>query len=156
LLLGVIREGTGITHRIFTESLLPLDQIRKKLEDSAVAPRTIVAGDPQEIPFSAETKRVLHLAAEEADRLLHNRIDTEHLLLGILREERSVAATLLVEHGLRIGKVRDDIVLLLHQQTTIPRSPDGKPDVPPSYDVHISPTTREEEQGRSAALMITG
>ena len=52
-----------------------------------------------EIPFSAETKRVLQFAAEEADRLLHNYIGTEHLLLGILREERSVAASILMEKG---------------------------------------------------------
>ena len=55
-----------------------------------------------EIPFSAETKRVLQFAAEEADRLLHNYIGTEHLLLGILREERSVAATILMEKGMRL------------------------------------------------------
>ena len=147
LLLGLIREGQAITQRIFTESHLPLEEIRKKLSGGAVAPEPIVAADPRQIPFSAETKRVLQLAAEEADRLLHNRIDAEHLLLGILREERSVAASILVEHGLRLDQVRNDIVRLLYQETTIPRSRDDRPDVPPSYDVHISPTTREEEQG---------
>jgi uncharacterized protein (TIGR03435 family) len=147
LLLGLIREGPATMNRIFTKSHLPLEEIRKKLAGGVATPEAIVAGDPPQLPFSAETKRVLHLAAEEADRLLHNRIIPEHLLLGILREERSVAASILTEHGLRLDKVRDDIVLLLHEETTIPRSRGGRPDVPPSYNVHISPTAREEEQG---------
>ena len=74
-----------------------------------------------EIPFSAETKRVLQFAAEEADRLLHNYIGTEHLLLGILREERSVAASILMEKGMRLNTVRDDIVQLLNEKTTLTR-----------------------------------
>ena len=74
-----------------------------------------------EIPFSAETKRVLQFAAEEADRLLHNYIGTEHLLLGILREERSVAATILMEKGMRLNTVREDIVALLNEKTTLTR-----------------------------------
>src|SRR5918999_480755 len=74
-----------------------------------------------EIPFSAETKRVLQFAAEEADRLLHNYIGTEHLLLGILREERSVAASILLEKGMRLNTVREDIVSLLNEKTTLTR-----------------------------------
>ena len=74
-----------------------------------------------EIPFSAETKRVLQFAAEEADRLLHNYIGTEHLLLGILREERSVAASILMEKGMRLNTVREDIVQLLNEKTTLTR-----------------------------------
>jgi len=74
-----------------------------------------------EIPFSAETKRVLQFAAEEADRLLHNYIGTEHLLLGILREERSVAASILMEKGMRLHTVREDIVQLLNEKTTLTR-----------------------------------
>ena len=73
------------------------------------------------MPFSAETKRVLQFAAEEADRLLHNYIGTEHLLLGILREERSVAASILMEKGMRLNTVREDIVQLLNEKTTLTR-----------------------------------
>ena len=75
-----------------------------------------------DIPFSAETKRVLQFAAEEADRLLHNYIGTEHLLLGILREERSVAASILDEKGMRLNTVREDIVQLLNEKTTLTRA----------------------------------
>src|ERR671927_1056722 len=71
--------------------------------------------------ISIETKRVLQYAAEEADRLLHNYIGTEHLLLGILREERSVAASILMEKGMRLHTVREDIVQLLNEKTTLTR-----------------------------------
>src|SRR5437016_12650193 len=148
LLLGLVREGKGLTSRIFAASGLSGEEIRKKIQGSTAAPEYVVAGEPDEtIPFSVETKRVLELASEEADRLLHNYVGTEHLLLGILRVERSTAASILMENGLRLRTVRDDIVLLLTEDTTLPRAPEGKPDFPPSYDVRIAPTTRREEQG---------
>src|SRR5919205_801714 len=71
--------------------------------------------------ISIETEHVLQFAAEEADRLLHNYIGTEHLLLGILREERSVAASILMEKGMRLNTVREDIVQLLNEKTTLTR-----------------------------------
>ena len=108
LLLGLIREGKGLTSRIFARSHLSLENIRKDIEGKTVFREKVSTS--VEIPFSAETKRVLQFAAEEADRLLHNYIGTEHLLLGILREERSVAASILVEKGmLRPGARLDRI-----------------------------------------------
>src|SRR4029434_10708214 len=106
LLLGLIREDKGLTSRIFARSHLSLENIRKDIEGRTVFREKVSTS--VEIPFSAETKRVLQYAAEEADRLLHNYIGTEHLLLGILREERSVAATILMENGVRTETVRRD------------------------------------------------
>src|ERR1700750_637546 len=120
LLLGLIREGKGLTSRIFARSHLSLESIRKEIEGRTVFREKVSTS--VEIPFSAETKRVLQFAAEEADRLLHNYIGTEHLLLGILREERSVAATILMEKGMRLNTVREDIVALLNEKTTLTRS----------------------------------
>ena len=105
---GLIREGKGLTSRIFARSHLSLENIRKEIEGRTVFREKVSTS--VEIPFSAETKRVLQFAAEEADRLLHNYIGTEHLLLGILREERSVAASILMEKGMRLNTVREDIV----------------------------------------------
>ena len=120
LLLGLIREGKGLTSRIFARSHLSLENIRKEIEGRTVFREKVSTS--VEIPFSAETKRVLQLAAEEADRLLHNYIGTEHLLLGILREERSVAASILMEKGMRLNAVREDIVQLLNEKTTLTRA----------------------------------
>src|SRR5687768_4210463 len=119
LLLGLIREGKGLTSRIFARSHLSLESIRKEIEGRTVFGEKVSTS--VEIPFSAETKRVLGFAAEEADRLLHNYIGTEHLLLGILREERSVAASILMEKGMRLHTVREDIVQLLNEKTTLTR-----------------------------------
>ncbi len=119
LLLGLIREGKGLTSRIFQRSHLSLDTIRKDIEGRTVFREKVSTS--VEIPFSGETKRVLQYAAEEADRLLHNYIGTEHLLLGLLREERSVAASILMEKGMRLHAVREDIVQLLNEKTTSTR-----------------------------------
>jgi ATP-dependent Clp protease ATP-binding subunit ClpC len=115
LLLGLIREGKGLTSRIFARSHLSLESIRKEIEGRTVFREKVSTS--VEIPFSGETKRVLQFAAEEADRLLHTYIGTEHLLLGILREERSVAASILYEKGMRLASVREDIVQLLNEKT---------------------------------------
>ncbi len=119
LLLGLIREGKGLTSRIFARSHLSLEGIRKDIEGRTVFREKVSTS--VEIPFSTETKRVLQFAAEEADRLLHNYVGTEHLLLGILREERAVAASILVEKGMRLSTVREDIVQLLNEKTTLTR-----------------------------------
>src|SRR4026209_1102597 len=120
LLLGLIREGKGLTSRIFARSHLSLENIRKEIEGRTVFREKVSTS--VEIPFSAETKRVLGFAAEEADRLLHNYIGTEHLLLGILREERSVAASILMEKGMRLHTVREDIVQLLNEKPPLTRT----------------------------------
>ena len=115
LLLGLIREGKGLTSRIFARSHLYLENIRKEIESRSVFREKISTS--VEIPFSAETKRVLRHAAEEADRLRHNHMGTEHLLLGILCEERSVAASILLEKGMRLNAVREDVVQLVNEKT---------------------------------------
>ena len=119
LLLGLIREGKGLTSRIFARSNLSLEHIRKQIESRTVFREKVSTS--VEIPFSGESKRLLQFAAEEADRLLHNYIGTEHLLLGILREERSVAAKILMEKGMRLNSVREHIVALLNEKTTVTR-----------------------------------
>ena len=119
LLLGLIREGKGLTSRIFARSHLSLESIRKEIEGRTVFREKVSTS--VEIPFSTETKRVLQYSAEEADRLLHNYIGTEHLLLGILREDRSLGASILTERGMRLNTVREDIVQLLNEKTTLTR-----------------------------------
>nr|NIV48997.1 AAA family ATPase [Gammaproteobacteria bacterium] len=63
-----------------------------------------------EIPFSDETKKVLQYAEEEAERLMHPNIGTEHILLGLLRQEDSTAGRMLTERGMRLFAVREDAV----------------------------------------------
>src|SRR5512135_2124624 len=95
LLLGLIREAKGLTGRILARSHVSVETIRREIEGRAAVREKVSTS--VEIPFSAETKRVLAFAGEEADRLQHTYVGAEHLLLGILREERSIAASVLAE-----------------------------------------------------------
>ena len=125
LLLGLIREGKGLTSRIFARSEVVLDSVRKEIEGRTVLREKVSTS--VDIPFSAETKRALQHAAEEADRLLHTYIGTEHLLLGLLREDRSLAALILMEKGLRLNTVREDVVSLLNEKSAAPPRPKEAP-----------------------------
>jgi ATP-dependent Clp protease ATP-binding subunit ClpC len=111
LLLGLIREPKGLITRIFEESSVSPATLREAIEARLEVREPISAS--LEIPFSAEIKRVLQYAAEEADSLGHSYIGVEHLLLGLLRQDGSVAAAVLTAHGVGLRAVRVAIVKLL-------------------------------------------
>src|SRR5262245_28442742 len=117
LLLGLIREGKGLTSRLFSKSHLSMESIRKDIEGRALFRDKVPTS--VDIPLSPESKRVLGYAAEEAERMLHNYIGTEHILLGVMREEKSVAAGILGEKGMRLTAVREDIVQLLNEKSSV-------------------------------------
>jgi ATP-dependent Clp protease ATP-binding subunit ClpA len=97
------------------------ESLRKEIERRSAVGEEIRTS--VEIPFSAEAKRVLELAVQEADRLRHSYIGTEHLLLGLLREPHSVAASILTKHGVRLDDVRAGIVKLVAEPSAEPSSP---------------------------------
>ena len=106
LLLGLIREGKGLTSEIFARAHLPLEAIRDEIEISK-GPRM---DESVEIRFSPEILQlVANLAPEEADRLNDHYVGSEHLLLGLLREEATVAGSILASNGLRLDAVRQEI-----------------------------------------------
>ena len=113
LLLGLIHEPKGLIVRLFADAGIALDELREEV------PRRVGVGSKVstsvEIPFSAAVKRALQYADEEAGGLRHGYIGTEHLLLGLLREQHSIAADVLMSRGLRIGAVREQIVELLRR-----------------------------------------
>jgi ATP-dependent Clp protease ATP-binding subunit ClpC len=117
LLLGLIREGKGLTSRIFSKSHLSMESIRKEIEGRALYRDKVSTS--VDIPLSVDSKRVLGYASEEAERMLHNYIGTEHILLGLLREEKSVASSILAEKGMRLSAVREDIVQLLNEKANL-------------------------------------
>src|SRR5688500_7273324 len=89
LLLGLIRERKGNIQPILERAHISVDTIRHEIASRSTLRELVSVA--VEIPFSRETKRILEHAVEESDRLEHREIDAEHLLLGILREEHSVA-----------------------------------------------------------------
>jgi len=107
LLLGLMREDKTLTGRFFPRAQVSIESIRKEIEGRTLLREKISTS--VELPLAPETKRVLAYAHEESDRLQHRHIGTEHLLLGLLREDRSMAAEILYERGLRLNAVRDEI-----------------------------------------------
>ena len=114
LLLGVVRDGEGLTARIFAKSGRA-KQIRREIEGrSAHRDKVSISA---EIPLSEACRRVLRHAAEESRRMLHENIDIEHILLGLLREEDSVAAEVLRESGVQLASAREEFLEFLNEQS---------------------------------------
>jgi ATP-dependent Clp protease ATP-binding subunit ClpC len=106
LLLGLLREDKALTNR-FLRSHTSVDTIRKQVEGRTTVREKVSTS--VDLPLSHECKRVLAYAAEEAERLSHKHIGTEHLLLGLLREEKCFAAEILHERGLRLSTIREEL-----------------------------------------------
>jgi len=106
LLLGLLRADMVLSRR-FLGSPWAAEEIWQEIERSkpirAIAPGTV------DLPLSTTSKRVLHLAAEEADQLSSKKIRTEHLLLGLLGDDKCLAAVLLQEHGLGLVSIREEL-----------------------------------------------
>ena len=96
LLLGLMREDKALANR-FLRSHGSIESIRKEIEPRITIRERISTS--VEVPLSQECKRILNFAAEEAERLGHKHVGTEHLLLGILREEKCFGAEILLERG---------------------------------------------------------
>src|SRR5579872_260936 len=106
LLLGLLREDKALANR-FLRSHAAIESIRKQIEAHTTLREKVSTS--VDLPLSHECKRVLAYGAEEAERLNHKHIGTEHLLLGLLREEKCFAADILHERGLRLSQVREEI-----------------------------------------------
>src|ERR1700746_2428989 len=112
LLLGLLREDKALTNR-FLRSHASVESIRKQIEGhTTVREKTSTSVD---LPLSTECTRVLAYAAEEAERLAHKHVGTEHLLLGLLREEKCFAAGMLHERGLELPAIREELVRMAHE-----------------------------------------
>jgi ATP-dependent Clp protease ATP-binding subunit ClpC len=106
LLLGLLREDKALTNR-FLRSHASIESIRKQIEGRTTIREKVSTS--VDLPLSQECKRVLAYAAEEAERLSHKHIGTEHLLLGLLREDKCFAAEILHERGLRLSTIREEL-----------------------------------------------
>jgi len=115
ILLGLIKEGESVASTVLQNLALGLDTIRLEVEKLVqFGPSTVVSGD---IPFTPKAKKVIELAMDEARRLGHNYIGTEHLLLGLIKEGEGVASHVLINIGLDLNKVRSEVIKLLGAAT---------------------------------------
>jgi ATP-dependent Clp protease ATP-binding subunit ClpC len=108
ILLGLLKEGEESTRELFTRANVSMDLLQAELERRSSFREKLSTS--VEIPFSSETNKILRFAEEEAERLGHPNIGTEHILLGLLRLEDATAGRMLIERGMRLFAVREDAV----------------------------------------------
>jgi ATP-dependent Clp protease ATP-binding subunit ClpC len=122
LLLGILRENKELTNRMLRSHTV-VESIRKQIESHT--PMREKVSTSVDLPLSNESKRILAYAAEEAEKLGHKHIGSEHLFLGILREEGSFAAGILKEHDVKIDAAREALAGLVverfPQTSALPR-----------------------------------
>ena len=114
ILLGLIKEGSGVAANVLRNLGVDLKRVRLEIEKKVPSGHDMVTVG--RLPFTPRAKKVIELAFEEARALGHNYVGTEHLLLGLLRESDGVAAQVLVEQGLKLDEVREEVLKLLGHQ----------------------------------------
>jgi ATP-dependent Clp protease ATP-binding subunit ClpA len=136
ILLGLIREGEGVAAAVFMQLNVDVDGIVKMIED--IVKRGLVAPSyTPDLPYTSRAKKVLELSMAEAKALSHSYVGTEHLLLGLLREEKGIAAQVLTESGLTLEIARAEVIRLLGFET--PTNESGQP---MAFTGHVTATQR--------------
>jgi len=152
LLLGIVREDKALSNRLLRSEVA---SIRKQVESQTTArEKTSTSVD---LPLSNECKRVLAYAEEEAERLSHKHIGTEHLLLGLLREEKCFAAQILKERGVQLSQVREELVRQPHEAALGQKRPSVLDELSPYISDLVDQTQpligREKELDRLMELL---
>jgi ATP-dependent Clp protease ATP-binding subunit ClpC len=111
ILLGLIREGEGVAAAVLSNLAVDLEQVQEKVEESVRRGKATIALG--ELPYTSRAKKVLEFAMAEARELNHSYVGTEHLLLGLLREEKGIAAEVLGQLGVGLEDARRETLKLL-------------------------------------------
>src|ERR1700704_4506059 len=112
ILLGLIREGEGVAAAVLTNLNVDLEEIQQKIEETVKKGKAAAAAGP-DLPYTSRAKKVLELAMSEARALNHSYVGSEHLLLGLLREEHGLAAQVLTAAGVTLDAARDETIRIL-------------------------------------------
>lgn len=146
ILLGLIKEGTGVAAKVLQNLDVNFRKIRLELEKIIQAGPT--PAPKGKLPQTPRTQKVIHYAIEEARSLNHNYVGTEHLLLGLLREEEDecVGAIVLVNLGLSLSVVRDQVLQLIGEHLLSPTSqaapPQERAELASTIEVAVAVTRR--------------
>jgi ATP-dependent Clp protease ATP-binding subunit ClpA len=111
ILLGLVREGEGVAATILQNLGVDLDDIQQKIDETVKKGTGRPTGP--DLPYTSRAKKVLELAMSEARELNHSYVGTEHLLLGLVREEKGIAAQVLVDAGITLDSAREETVRIL-------------------------------------------
>src|SRR5713101_3611151 len=112
LLLGLVREGEGVAAKVLNNLGVDLNKVRSTVEFIIGHGDRIIIG---EIGLTPRAKKVIELAVDEARRLDHHYIGTEHLLLGLVREGEGIASGVLESLGVNLERVRTQTIMVLSQ-----------------------------------------
>jgi ATP-dependent Clp protease ATP-binding subunit ClpC len=112
ILLGLIREGEGVAATVLQNLNVELDDVQQKIEETVRKGKAVQATGP-DLPYTSRAKKVLELAMAEARELNHSYVGTEHLLLGLLREEKGIAAQVLTDAGVGLEAARAETLRIL-------------------------------------------
>jgi ATP-dependent Clp protease ATP-binding subunit ClpC len=112
ILLGLIREGEGVAATVLQNLSVELDDVQQKIEETVKKGKAAQATGP-DLPYTSRAKKVLELAMSEARELNHSYVGTEHLLLGLLREEKGIAAQVLTDTGVNLEAARAETLRIL-------------------------------------------
>ena len=110
ILLGLLREEEGLAARVLESLDITVEEVRAQVARIVGQGDEVTTG---QIPFTPRAKKVLELALREALSLGHNYIGTEHILLGLVRENEGVAARILLDFDADAEKIRDEIIRML-------------------------------------------
>jgi ATP-dependent Clp protease ATP-binding subunit ClpC len=154
LLLGLVRENEGVAAQVLQKMGVSLQRVRQEIE-AEVEPSE--EGPSSEPKLTPRAKRVLELAADEARRMRHNYIGTEHLLLALLREKDGVAANVLRKLGLNLEKARNQVMEYLGPEAPTAEKQGGEKGAPggsaPSGRSGRSQTPALDQFGRDINLL---
>ena len=144
ILLGLIREGEGVAAAVLNNLSVDLEEVQQKIEETVKKGKAAQALGP-DLPYTSRAKKVLELAMGEARELNHSYVGTEHLLLGLLREEKGIAAQVLSDAGVNLEAARAETLRLLG--TEMP-SGGAEPSAKPSP----APGGKGEKKSKTPAL----
>ncbi|HEX9164966.1 MAG TPA: ATP-dependent Clp protease ATP-binding subunit [Gemmatimonadales bacterium] len=146
ILLGLIREGEGVAAAVLTNLNVDLEDVQQKIEETVKKGKAGAVTGP-DLPYTSRAKKVLELAMAEARELNHSYVGTEHLLLGLLREEKGIAAQVLNDAGVTLEQSRAETLRLLGSD--LPQAASGStPPAAPSS----SQAPRGEKKSKTPAL----
>src|SRR5262250_1310452 len=145
ILLGLIREGEGVAAAVLTNLNVDLEEIQQKIEETVKKGKAAAAAGP-DLPYTSRAKKVLELAMTEARELNHSYVGTEHLLLGLLREEKGIAAQVLTDAGVTLEQSRAETLRLLGSDMPPQSSGTPQPTNPPSS------APKSEKKSKTPAL----
>jgi ATP-dependent Clp protease ATP-binding subunit ClpC len=141
ILLGLVKEGSGVGATVLKNLDVDIKKLRLEIEKLVKSgPDMVTMG---KLPQTPRAKKVIEYAIEEARALNHNYVGTEHILLGLLRESEGIAAQVLMNLGLKLEDVRQEVLNLLGA---------GVEDTPNDLGLKISPSAGRKTKSKTPAL----